>query len=74
MGAMLLYFPKDLLADVSSMFNVMKPSRLDYFIYNYLDYELRHKPITKEIAHHSIILEHYSKGKKSIRNHKFMLK
>ena len=73
MGTMLLYFPKELLAHVYRQFNNKQACHLDYFIHKYFQYELRHKPITKELPHNSIILEQYTKGKKSIRTHQYML-
>ena len=74
MGAMLLYFPKELLAHVYRQFNNKQACHLDYFIRKYFQFELRHKPIIKELPHNSIILEQYTKGKKSIRTHEYMFK
>tara|TARA_R100000654_G_scaffold12996_2_gene28280 strand:- start:14445 stop:14963 length:519 start_codon:yes stop_codon:yes gene_type:complete len=74
MGAMLIYYPKNLLQHVRNTFNNKKPFRLDRLIHNYFDFILRHEPITKEIPHCSLIYQEYTKGKKTIRSHKYMLK
>jgi len=73
MGAMLIYYPKDCLPHIKRQFNSKIPQHLDRFIFKYFEYILRDKPICLEIPHESIILEQYSKGKKSIRNHKYVL-
>ena len=62
------------LQHVARQFNAKQPQHLDSFINNYLDFIIRPTPITQEIQHHSIILEQYSKGKRNVRTHKYILK
>jgi len=72
MGSMLLYYPKEYLQHVKRQLNGKQPQHLDSFLHKYLDYILRPTPICLEIKHHSVILEEYTKGKESIRTHKYI--
>ena len=72
MGCMLLYYPKEYLQHVKRQLNAKQPQHLDGFLHKYLDYILRPTTICLEIKHHSVILEEFTKGKKTIRNHKYI--
>lgn len=74
LGSMLLYFPSNILQHVARQFNAKQPQHIDRFMNKYLDFIVRPTPITQEIPHHSVILEQYSKGKETVRNHKYMFK
>lgn len=66
-GAMLLYFPKDTLEDLSHSLNSSRPVHVDMFLDRSLVFITRPKTITKEIEHYSLIAKKTRKHKNVIK-------